>query len=67
MNSQPILIVGGGPSGLAAAQALASLGQRSILVEKESRLGGAPILSICPLRKQSRATWLNHLTWPFYL
>ena len=45
MNSQPILIVGGGPSGLAAAQALASLGQRSILVEKESRLGGAPILS----------------------
>ncbi len=45
MNSKPILIVGGGPSGLAAAHALASLGQRSVLVEKESRLGGAPILS----------------------
>jgi heterodisulfide reductase subunit A2 len=41
----PILIVGGGPSGLAAAHALATVGQRSILVEKESRLGGAPILS----------------------
>jgi heterodisulfide reductase subunit A len=43
--SHPILIVGGGPSGLAAAHALAGLGQRSILVEKESRLGGAPIIS----------------------
>ncbi|MGQ0526245.1 MAG: FAD-dependent oxidoreductase [Betaproteobacteria bacterium] len=43
--SQPILIVGGGPAGLAAAHALASIGQRSVLVEKESRLGGAPILS----------------------
>ncbi len=45
MNSKPILIVGGGPSGLAAAHALAGLGQRSVLVEKESRLGGAPIIS----------------------
>jgi heterodisulfide reductase subunit A len=43
--TDPILIVGGGPAGLAAAHALAQLGQRSILVEKESRLGGAPILS----------------------
>ena len=41
----PILIVGGGPAGLAAAHALASVGQRSVLVEKESRLGGAPILA----------------------
>lgn len=44
MNA-PILIVGGGPAGLAAAQALAGVGQKSILVEKENRLGGAPILS----------------------
>jgi len=43
--SAPILVVGGGPAGLAAAEALASAGQRSILVEKEARLGGAPILS----------------------
>ncbi|MBI4204596.1 MAG: CoB--CoM heterodisulfide reductase iron-sulfur subunit A family protein [Betaproteobacteria bacterium] len=43
--SQPILIVGGGPAGLAAAHALATVGQRSVLVEKEQRLGGAPILS----------------------
>ena len=43
--NKPILIVGGGPAGLAAAEALAAVGQRSILVEKEQRLGGAPILS----------------------
>ena len=43
--TKPVLILGGGPAGLAAAHALASVGQRSILVEKEQRLGGAPILS----------------------
>jgi len=43
--TRPVLIVGGGPAGLAAAEALAAVGQRSIVVEKESRLGGAPILS----------------------
>ncbi|MDP6572084.1 MAG: FAD-dependent oxidoreductase [Rhodospirillales bacterium] len=43
--SKPALIVGGGPAGLTAAYALASIGQRTVLVEKEDRLGGAPILS----------------------
>ncbi len=43
--SKPVLIVGGGPAGLAAAHSLASIGQKSILVEKEDILGGAPILS----------------------
>jgi heterodisulfide reductase subunit A len=43
--SKPILIVGGGPAGLAAAHALARVGQSSVLVEKADRLGGAPILS----------------------
>lgn len=43
--NQPILIVGAGPAGLAAAHALASVGERVALVEKEMRLGGAPILS----------------------
>jgi len=43
--SLPILIIGGGPSGLAASHALASVGQPCILVEKENRLGGAPILT----------------------
>jgi heterodisulfide reductase subunit A len=43
--TNPILIVGGGPAGLAASHALASVGQASVLVEKEDRLGGAPILT----------------------
>jgi len=43
--AKPILIVGGGPAGLAAANALAGIGQKAVLVEKADRLGGAPILS----------------------
>ena len=43
--SNPILVVGGGPAGLSAAHALASAGQKTILVDKASHLGGAPILS----------------------
>ncbi|MBT4167017.1 MAG: CoB--CoM heterodisulfide reductase iron-sulfur subunit A family protein [Rhodospirillaceae bacterium] len=43
--THPILIVGGGPAGLAAAQALSAVGAKSILVDKEDELGGAPIIS----------------------
>jgi heterodisulfide reductase subunit A len=43
--TKPILIVGGGPAGLAAAHSLGTIGKHSILVEKEDQLGGAPILS----------------------
>jgi heterodisulfide reductase subunit A2 len=43
--THPILIVGGGPAGLSAAHSLASIGQKSILLDKADRLGGAPILS----------------------
>ena len=43
--SNPVLIVGGGPAGLAAAHSLATVGKPCVLVEKEDRLGGAPILS----------------------
>jgi heterodisulfide reductase subunit A len=43
--NKPILVVGAGPAGLAAAHALASVGQSCVLVEKEPTLGGAPILS----------------------
>lgn len=42
---KPILVVGGGPAGLAATHALANVGQASVLVEKRDRLGGAPIFS----------------------
>ena len=40
-----VLVVGGGPTGLSAAHGAASLGKKVALVEKEDRLGGAPILS----------------------
>jgi heterodisulfide reductase subunit A len=43
--TKPILIVGGGPAGLAAAHALSQVGTPSVLVEKTDRLGGAPIQS----------------------
>ncbi|MCP5092807.1 MAG: FAD-dependent oxidoreductase, partial [Gammaproteobacteria bacterium] len=43
--SKPVLIVGGGPAGLAAAHSLATVGKQSVIVEKEDKLGGAPILS----------------------
>jgi heterodisulfide reductase subunit A2 len=43
--SGPILVIGGGPSGLAASHALASAGIPVTLVEKADQLGGAPILS----------------------
>ncbi len=43
--SLPVLVVGGGPAGLSASRALAAAGQSVVLVEKEDRLGGAPILS----------------------
>jgi heterodisulfide reductase subunit A len=43
--TKPVLVVGGGPAGLSAAHALAAVGRKAILVEKEDRLGGAPILS----------------------
>lgn len=42
--TKPILIIGGGPAGLSAAHALGSAGHKAIVVEKEARLGGAPIL-----------------------
>lgn len=43
--SDQVLVVGGGPSGLSAAAALAGAGRRVVLVDKADRLGGAPILS----------------------
>ena len=40
-----VLVVGGGPAGLAAAAGVSAAGMNVVLVEKETRLGGAPILS----------------------
>ena len=40
-----VLVVGGGPSGLSACAGVISAGGNVVLVEKEDRLGGAPIIS----------------------
>ena len=43
MASDSVLIVGGGPAGLEAANLLSRIGAKSIIVEKREFLGGTPI------------------------
>jgi heterodisulfide reductase subunit A2 len=43
MEQLPVLVIGGGPAGLRAANDLAEFGTKVILVEKRDELGGAPI------------------------
>ncbi|MEJ2346801.1 MAG: FAD-dependent oxidoreductase [Gammaproteobacteria bacterium] len=45
MAQDTVLVVGGGPAGLAAAAGVSAAGKKAVLVEKEDILGGAPILS----------------------
>jgi len=45
MENNPILVIGGGPAGLEAARGAAELGCKVLLVEKETILGGTPILA----------------------
>lgn len=40
-----VLVIGGGPAGLAAAAGIADAGKKAVLVEKTDILGGAPIHS----------------------
>jgi Heterodisulfide reductase, subunit A and related polyferredoxins len=42
--SKNVLVIGGGPAGVSAAKTLGRLGISTILVEKEQKLGGRPIL-----------------------
>jgi heterodisulfide reductase subunit A len=43
MPAETVLVIGGGPAGLAAARGVADVGTRAILVEQRDRLGGTPI------------------------
>ncbi len=42
--AKSVLVIGGGPAGLGAAKALGSLGIPTVLVEKEDKLGGRPVI-----------------------
>jgi heterodisulfide reductase subunit A len=43
MSSNTVVVIGGGPSGLRAAQAVAEIGGRAVLIEQRSFLGGNPV------------------------
>ena len=58
-----VLVVGGGPAGLAAALTAARVGQRVLLCEQEPRLGGRLLWDRCvvdgaELRGDAARTWL---------
>ncbi len=42
--AKSVLVIGGGPAGLTAARTLGKLGIPTILIEKEQKLGGRPII-----------------------
>ncbi|MHB1711213.1 MAG: FAD-dependent oxidoreductase [Acidimicrobiales bacterium] len=43
MGADTVAVIGGGPAGLAAAQGIADLGTRVVVIEQRSFLGGMPI------------------------
>jgi heterodisulfide reductase subunit A len=43
MSSDTVAVIGGGPGGLRAAQGIADIGHKVVLVEKQRYLGGSPI------------------------
>ncbi|MBL8266537.1 glycine cleavage T C-terminal barrel domain-containing protein, partial [Steroidobacter sp.] len=56
-----VLIVGGGPAGLAAARALIGSGLRLFLVEDQSRLGGSLNWERVTVDGMPGATWANSI------
>lgn len=53
-----VVVVGGGPAGILAAEGAAKVGHRVKLYEKESRLGGAFKAAVIPLEKTQLACLL---------
>jgi heterodisulfide reductase subunit A len=43
MSSETIVVIGGGPGGLRAAQGIAEIGRRAVLIEQREFLGGTPV------------------------
>ena len=62
-TAQPkkILVVGGGPAGLSAAQVLASRGHKVTLWEKESQFGGSFRYASLAPKKESLGKFLDYL------
>ena len=54
-----VLVVGGGPAGLAAARAAASTGARVILAEQDCRLGGALLYDETTIDGASGLDWVG--------
>jgi heterodisulfide reductase subunit A len=43
MSSETVVVIGGGPGGLRAAQAIAEIGGKAVLIEQRDFLGGTPV------------------------
>lgn len=48
LRNAPLVVIGAGPSGLAAARAAAEAGSKVLLLEREARPGGAALLGVDP-------------------
>lgn len=56
-----VLIVGGGPAGLAAARTAALSGARTIIVDDQPELGGSLLSTPCRLDGKPASQWINQV------
>ncbi|MEG1499932.1 MAG: FAD-dependent oxidoreductase [Clostridia bacterium] len=64
-NCYDVVVVGGGPSGIAAAKRASTLGSKCLLIEQEARLGG--ILNQCIHNGFGLKCFKEELTGPEYV
>ncbi|NNF98782.1 MAG: FAD-dependent oxidoreductase [Desulfobacteraceae bacterium] len=61
LNPQKIVVVGGGPAGMAAARAAVEAGHRTILCEESGKLGGLMRIAATPPGRGEVGDIVNHL------